>query len=184
VTFERLTAGDWVAWVAALVLLVSTAVDWYGTTLGDEARRIEELAEPEGALGGEIEREVRADARIVAEGEERNAFQEDGFLDRLILLLVLASAALAFVAGIARAAGRRFEPPRTPSAVASGVAATATLLIAYRIVQEPGLDASTTVKFGALLALLASAALALGARASARAEHEGTAWHEEPTPAA
>lgn len=168
-TFARLTRGDWIAWAAALVLLAALAMDWYGTQLGDEARRIEESAQPNGALAGEVEREVQEDARLVAEGEERNAFQEDGPLDRAILAVLLVSAGLAFLSGLQRAAGR------TPGAATETAAAAATagaLLVAYRIVQEPGLDAGTTVKLGAVLALIACAALALGAATALRAERE------------
>jgi hypothetical protein len=178
-TFARLNAGDWVAWVAAIVLVVSLAVDWYGSAQGDEARRIERTVEPGvGGLAGEEARQAREDARHVAEAEERNGLDPRGLVDVLILLLLLASAALAFAAGLMRAAGCRLEPPRTPSAAAAWAGAILALLIAYRIVQEPGLDEATTVKAGALLALLASGALALGARRAYAAEQDGSAWRE------
>lgn len=181
-SFARLTRGDWIAWGAALVLLLSLSVDWYSTVQGDEARRIEGLAESSGGLAGQVERDVREDARIVAEGAERNAFQEGGALDRLILVVLLASAGLAFAAGALRAAGRRYEPPRTPSAAAALAAAAGGLLVTYRIAQEPGLDAGTTVKVGALLGLVSAGALALGAASALRAEQRGTAWAEPDAP--
>lgn len=173
-TFARLRATDWVAWVAALVLVASLAVDWYSSPLGDEARRIEGLAEPSPTPSGQVEREVREDARLVAEGEERNAFQADGAIDRVILVVLLAAVLLTFQAVFLRALGRRHRPPRTPIAYAGGTAAFGALLVAYRIVQEPGLDAGTTVKAGALLGLVAAAVLALAARASTFAERDQT----------
>lgn len=172
--FERLTLGDWVAWGAALLLLASMALDWYGSELGDEARRIEETAPtsiPEG-------RELQEDARIAAEAEERNPFQEDGAIDRVLLVTLLAAALLAFAATFLRAAGRRFEPPGTPSAAAAVAGTVGAILVAYRIVQEPGLDAGTTIKLGALLGLLAASVLALGAATALKAEQEGRAWPE------
>lgn len=171
-TFERLTGADWIAWVAALVLIASLALDWYSTQLGEEARRIEGLAEPSPTPSGQVEREVREDARIVAEGEERNAFQADAAIDRVILGVLLAAALLTIVAVFLRAAGRRPRPPRTPIAAAAIAAAAGAILVAYRIVQEPGLDAATTVKAGAMLGLVAAGVLALAARASARTERE------------
>lgn len=184
-TFTRLTRGDWVAFGAALALLLFLAVDWYGTAQGDEARRLEALSEPSGALAGEVEREVREDARFAAERAEKNAFQADAVIDRLLLLVLLAAAATAVAAAYLRAAGRRMEPPRSASALASILGALGALLVAYRMVQEPGLDAATTVKAGALLGLVASAVLALGARAAQRAEADGSAFEEpEPPPPA
>lgn len=172
-TFERLCATDWVAWFAALVLVASLAVDWYSTQVGDEARRIEDLAEPSQTPSGQVEREVREDARLVAEGEERNAFQPHGTIDRVLLVVLLAAALLAVIAVFARAAGRGGSPPGTPMAAAGVAAAAGALLVAYRIIQEPGLDAGTTVKAGAVLALVAAGVLALAARASARADRAG-----------
>lgn len=169
-TFARLTRGDWVAWVAALALLLTLALDWYGSQLGDEARRIERTAP-----AAPVAQDLREDARIVAEGQERNAFQADAVIDRVILVVLLSAALLAFAAGVARAAGKRFEPPGTPSAAAALAGVAGAALVAYRIVQEPGLDAATTVKLGALLGLISSGVLALGAAAALRAEQEGRA---------
>ena len=168
-TFERLRASDWIAWGAALVLVASLAVDWYGSELGDEARRIEGLSQPSESPSGQVEREVREDARIIAEGEERNAFQADGVIDRIVLVVLLAAALLIVVAVFLRAAGRTRG---TPMAAAGIAGAAGALLVAYRIVQEPGLDAGTTVKLGAVLGLVAAGVLSLAARASARSERE------------
>ena len=55
-SFASLRAADWVAFIAALALLFVSAVDWYSTVAGDEARRIQGLSDPAGALGGEVER--------------------------------------------------------------------------------------------------------------------------------
>ncbi|HWH45045.1 MAG TPA: hypothetical protein VNT32_09965 [Thermoleophilaceae bacterium] len=182
-TFARLNRADWVAFGAALALLLFLAVDWYGTVQGDEARRLEGLAQPSGAAAGEVEREVRDDARFAAERAEKNAFQADGLIDRVILVMLLAAIAAAVAAAFLRAAGRRFEPPRTPSNAASVLAALAALLVAYRMVQEPGLDAATTLKIGSVLGVLAAGTIALAARAAHRAEVDGSAFREPETQA-
>jgi hypothetical protein len=178
-TFERLRPADWVALAAALVLLFAMAMDWYSTTTGREARRIEELSrDPAPGQGGEVEREVQERARISAEEHEKNAWQASGAIDRLILFALLAAAGLAVAAGFFRAAGRRFEPPWTPSSLAAGAAALAALLVTYRIIQEPGLDVAATVEAGAPVALVALGVLTVAGAVAMRAEEEGRAFRE------
>lgn len=173
-TFTRLRPVDWVVLVAAFALLFTTAADWYGTASGDEARRIQGLAEPTGALGGEVAREVRDQARTVAEGAEKNAWQIGGGIDKLILAGLLATFVLAVVAAFRRAAGKGGS-----AMLATALAATVTaLLVVYRILQEPGFDDTTTVKVGAPLALIALGVLALASAQSVRTEPE-----PEPEPA-
>jgi drug/metabolite transporter (DMT)-like permease len=174
VSFARLRAWHWAAFLAALALLFVTAMDWYSTTSGEEARRIEELSDPEGAAGGEVEREVEESARIAAEGAEKNAWQVDAPIDRLILVGLLLSAALAVVAAFAAAREPRGEGegPRglAPAGLAASVAAATALLVIYRILQEPGLDVSTTVKAGAPLALILLGVIALSGALTLRSE--------------
>ena len=179
-TFARLLRADAVAMIAALVLLFVMALDWYGTTIGDEARRQEELAQPEGGEGGQIERGVKEDARLIGEREEDNAWQVDGVIDRVILFGLLATVLLAVGAAYLRAAARRFEPPLTPSALAAVAATGTALLIVYRIIQEPGLDERTVVKSGAPLSLIVLAVIALACRSAMAEEEAGTAWRELP----
>ena len=102
-TFARLRLADWVVFVAALALLFTTAPDWYSTTRGEEARQIQKQA---GSSNGQAEREVEHDAGALAEGQERNAWQEDGLIDRIILIALLATSALGVLAAFWRASGR------------------------------------------------------------------------------
>ena len=183
-SFARILRADAVAMVAALVLLFVMALDWYSTTIGDEARRQEELAQPQGGEGGQIEREVQKDARVIGEGAESNAWQLDGAIDRVILIGLLATVLLAVGAAFLRAAGRRFEPPLTPSGLAAVTATLTALLIAYRIIQEPGFDERTVVKSGAPLSLIVLAVIALACRSALAEEEAGTAWRELPAPEA
>ena len=55
------------------------------------------------------------------------------------------------------------------------LAPAAAILVAYRIIQEPGLDAGTNVKAGAPLALLALALIALGSSSALRADEKEAA---------
>jgi hypothetical protein len=172
VTFTRLTRGHAVAVVAALALLLVMALDWYGTDAGDDARRIERGAKPSGALAGEVDRRVKADAQAIAERAEENAWQAEPFADRLILFVLLAAIALAVAAAWLRAAGVGFKPPRTPSALAAIVGLAAVLLLAGRIAQKPNSDPGAVVKLGAPIGLVCVGVLTLGSRAAWRAEKE------------
>ena len=171
-TFRRLTRGHVVALVAALALLPVMALDWYGTDAGDEARQIQKDTSTGGATSGEVGRAVEEDARIIAEKSESTAWQADAFADRLILFLLLAAGALAIAAAWLRAAGARFKPPWTPSALAAIVGLIAVLLLAARIVQKPDADPGSNVKAGAPLGLICAGAIVLGSRAAWNAERD------------
>jgi hypothetical protein len=153
VSFARLRSADWVVFVAALALLFTTAPDWYSTKAGEEARAIEEQAQPsEDQPTGQVQTEVQEGAGAIAEGKERNAWQEDGTLDRILLICILATSALGVFAAFWRASGR--ESSGIGAFGVAGLAACATaLLVLYRILQEPGFDETTVVKVGAPLAL-------------------------------
>lgn len=184
VTFARLRLADWVAFVAALALLFTTAADWYSSKSGEEARRIEGLSQPSGAEAGQVEREVRQDASAAAEAEERNAWQATAAIDRLILIGLLATSALAVLAGFARAAGRSYGGALGPSTIAGLVAAVTALLVLYRLVQEPGFDQVNTVQAGAPLALAALGVIAYAcARAVKAEEEEGAEPRQAEAPA-
>jgi hypothetical protein len=163
VRLERLTRGHVVAAVAALALLLVMAMDWYGSVEADQARQIGAGANTSGAEAGEVGRAVKADTDRIISRDEKNAWQTNAAIDRVLLALLLVTVFLPLLAAGLRAEGRRFEPPWTPSAFASLTAAAAALLVAYRMVQEPGANASTTVKIGPLLALAALTAIGIGA---------------------
>jgi hypothetical protein len=168
-----------VAFIAAIALLFVMALDWYSTTIGEEARRIEELSQPEGALGGEVERRTQEDARFAAEREERNAWQGDALVDDLILVMLLVTIALTVALVLRRLAGRDPRPGLT--AAGALCAAAAGLLVAYRMWQEPGFDELNTVKAGAPLAIVVLGVLSL-ALATAYREEDRDASSEEQAP--
>jgi drug/metabolite transporter (DMT)-like permease len=172
-TFARLRAADWVAFLAALGLLFATAADWYSTKGGEQAREFEQGAPARGEGA-----ELADDAAAAAEAEERNAWQADAAIDRAILAGLLGTAALAIFAAFARAAGRRYEHGLSPTAWAGLAAALTALLVLYRVIQEPGLDDVTTIRFGAPLALGVLGLIAFACAMSVRAEEEGTEFRE------
>jgi hypothetical protein len=170
VTFTRLGRGDLLAMVAALALLLVMATDWYSTKLGEEAR------DAQGKILPQLNRDEDNPKESTRQGEfadtqEKNAWQADALIDRLILIALVASVALALVAAWARAADRRVAIARgSPSALASIVGLVACLLIVYRILQPPGLNEAAVVKAGAPLGLLCVGLLTIGARVAARGE--------------
>lgn len=166
-SFARLHAADWVAFVAALALLLATAADWYSTEGGRQAREFEQGAPARGEGA-----ELANDAAAAAEGEERNAWQADGAIDRAILVALLGTAALAILAGFARAAGRRSDDGIGLTAWAGTAAAVTALLVLYRVIQEPGFDEVNTVQYGAPLALGLLGVIAFACAMSVRAEEE------------
>jgi hypothetical protein len=169
VRLERLTRGHVVAAVAALVLLLVMAMDWYGSQAADLAHRINSSAATQGSQGGEAQA-VRQDADSVIARDEKNAWQEQASIDRVLLAFLLLSVFLPLFAAAHRAAGRRARPPWTPSAFAAIVAAIAALLVAFRILNQPGSDVTTTVKLGAPLGLVMLAIIGLGAASAFQGE--------------
>jgi hypothetical protein len=168
-TFTRLLRADWVAFAAALALLLVMSLDWYSSAAGDEARRIERISAPQ-------EQDVRGEAKAAAEKAEKTAWQADRTLDRVILVGLLATILFAIGAGYLRAAGRRFEPPRSPSALLAGVATGTGLVLGVHVLVLAGDDAGTRIKAGAPIAAILLGVIALAAVSAVRAEESGKAW--------
>jgi hypothetical protein len=177
-SFARLRAADWVAFAAALALLFTTAADWYSTEGGRQAREFEQGAPAQGEGA-----ELADDAAAAAEGEERNAWQADGAIDRAILVALLGTVALTMVATMARAgrgrgadeaseARRQSEDGIGLTAWAGMAAALTALLVLYRVIQEPGADEVNTVQYGAPLALGLLGVIAFACAMSVRAEED------------
>jgi hypothetical protein len=169
VTFTRLGRGDVLAALAALALLLVMAMDWYTTKEGQQLRDDSKLVVPQ--LNNEVTPSIKEQAENAAEAFEKNAWQADALIDRIILVAMLAAILLALAAAVLRAAGRR---PRAPSvsALASIAGLVVFVLIAYRIFQPPGLNDAAVVKAGAPLALLCTALITIGARIATIAERE------------
>ena len=172
---ERLSRGHVVAAVAALVLLLVMAMDWYGSHEADLARQVGNTALTTGADAGEAGRAVKQDANAIIARDEKNAWQEPATIDRLLLVCLLLTIALALAAAWHRAAGKRSEPPLTLSAATAVSAAFCAILVAYRIINQPGSNSHTTVKIGAPIALIALMVVGLGAASALKGEEN---WAE------
>jgi hypothetical protein len=174
-TFTRLRLADWVAFAAALALLLLMATTWYTTIAGAQDRRDAGLAISGAATHGQGP-DLKGAYSAAASAVEKNAWEANAVIDRLVLIALLLTAAAAIFAAFARAAGKRFKSPLTPSALASFAGAAAVILLAYRILQPPGWNPGAVVKAGAPLALLSVAVLALAERVAVHYERDGTAW--------
>jgi hypothetical protein len=167
-TFERLRLSDWVVFVAALALLFTTSTVWYSTKAGDEARRVQQEAQPEeGQPTGQAEAEVERAAGALADNAEKTAWEADGTIDRIILVCILATSVVGVLAGFWRASGRTARGAG-PYGLCGLMAWISALLLLYRIIQEPGLDELTVIKFGAPLTLGVLGVYAFAAAASLR----------------
>ena len=91
-------------------------------------------------------------------------------------MVLLAAYALALISAFLRAAGKRLKPPFTPAAIGAITAGFGALLLAYRIWQEPGLDAFNTVQPAAPLTIFALGILSLTLATAYRGEESGRAW--------
>jgi drug/metabolite transporter (DMT)-like permease len=178
VRLERLTRGHVLAAVAALVLLLIMAMDWYGSHRADQARQIESQANTRGGEAGEVGRAVQQDAQAIIARDEKNAWQEKARIDRVLLVLLLLTVAAALVAAALRADGRRYKPPWTPAALVALLALVTGLLVAYRIIQQPGPNSETTVKIGPVLAICALALIGFGSAMALQKEVEWASLRE------
>jgi uncharacterized membrane protein YraQ (UPF0718 family) len=178
-TFRRLTAGHVLALVAALALLLAMAPDWYTDKTGEQDRLSQRDALPQ--LQHDSAYSSADQAGVSAEAHEKNAWQASALVDRLILLGLLATAALAIAAAFMRAAGRGAGPPSL-SALATVVGLVTTVLVGYRIAQPPGLNQAAVVKWGAPVGLICVGLTTLGSRMATRGERERTPVAEPPAP--
>jgi hypothetical protein len=166
VSFRHLTPGHALALVAALVLLLVMAPDWYTDKAGEQDRYFQHNVVPQ--LNTQTEPSVSQQQAQAAETHEKNAWQAPGLIDRVIVIGLLATSGLAIAAAYLRAAGR----PRGPSSPAALVGLVTAALIAYRIIQPPGLNEAAVVKWGAPAGLVCVGLVALGSRMAARSERE------------
>ena len=130
-TFRRLTAGHAIALVSALALLLAMAPDWWTDKVGQQDRYYQHQIAPQ--INNQQEPSQSQELASDASHREKNAWQAPGAIDKLILVLLLASAGLAIAAAFIRAGGRRGPPL---SAYATIVGLIASVLIAYRIIRD------------------------------------------------
>jgi hypothetical protein len=152
VELNRFRLGDVIAAAGGLALLVVMFLDWY-------------------AAGGVTEVADRAIEVSVG----FSAWEAFAVTDVWLALTGLAAIAL----GVATATRRSPALPVAASVITSALGVIATLLVLYRILNQPGPNEFIEVEFGAFLGFLAVLAIAAGGWYSMRDEE----WDVEPPPA-
>ena len=154
---SRLRPGEMIAAAGGVALLLVMFLDWYGA--GGTA-----------TIGG---RDLEISVGITA-------WQAFDVTD-----LILAIAALTAI-GLALLTATRRSPalPVAASVITATLGALATLLVFYRILNQPGPNEFVDVKFGAFLGFLAALAIAAGGWRSMRDEEwEGADLEPDVRPA-
>ncbi|MEO8687174.1 MAG: hypothetical protein ABI611_03015 [Solirubrobacteraceae bacterium] len=132
---SRLRPGDILAGVGGVVLLVVMFLDWY-------------------AAGGSTE--IQGQNLKISIGF--NAWEAFSVTDLILALTALSGIALAVLT-----AGRRSPAlPVAAGVITTTLGALATLLVFYRILNQPGPNEFVEVKLGAFLGFLAVLAVAVG----------------------
>jgi hypothetical protein len=156
---SRLRQGDLVAGIGGVALLVVMFLDWY-------------------AAGGS----ASFQGREIDISLGFNAWQAFSITDLILALTALSGIALA----VLTAARRSPALPVAAGVITSTLGALASLLVFYRILNQPGPNEFVEVKFGAFLGFLAVLAVAVGGYLAMRDE-EGEdapmAVEVRPTPA-
>jgi hypothetical protein len=151
VELSRLRQGDLVAGVGAVALLIVMFLDWYGA----------------GGSATFQGRDIRISLGL-------NAWEAFSVTD-----LILALAALAGIGLVVLTASRRSPAlPVAASVLTSTLGALATLLVFYRILNQPGPNEFFEVELGAFLGFLCVLAVAVGGFRSMRDEQ----WEDSPVP--
>src|SRR5689334_6607772 len=161
--------------IAALALLLVMAPDWYTDKTGQQDRYFQQQVVPQ--LNTQSKPSVSEQQAEAAETHEKNAWQAPALIDRIILIGLLATVALALAAAYLRAAGK----PRGPAPIASLVALITAALIAYRIIQPPGLNEAAVVKWTVPVGLVCVGLVAIGSRIATREERQPAVEQHQPT---
>lgn len=152
---EKLSTGEKVSAVAAVLLFVFMFFDWFGV-------KIEGVAGFGGAVPGG--------------GSAWDALD-------VIPIFLMAAIVVAIGVAVIRLTDADLEPPVSLNAIVAVLGALAVLLILYRIVNPPGgggfggVDVDTTLKIGIFLGLIAAAGIAYGGFSAMR--EEGTSFGDQ-----
>jgi len=165
VDLNRLSRGEQIAGIAALLLLIDMFLNWYGANLN-------------GAQSALADR-VGIDTNV-------NAWQAFSTTDILIFITCVAALTMVGLTAMGRTSGMPMSLPM----VVAALGGLTTLVILYRIVNQPGPNDAINVDFGAYLGFVLAAALTYGAiqagdgLESMRTEAGSLAGGAAPAPAA
>jgi hypothetical protein len=103
-----------------------------------------------------------------------NAWDDLGFFGAIANLVILAAAISAITLAVLEATSRTVALPVAASAITAALGIAAVVMVLLRLLFQPGPNALTDVKFGIVLALIASAIVAYGGWDSMK--EEGTTF--------
>lgn len=153
---DRLSRGEKIAAVSAILLFIFMFFDWFGVKVSGA-----------GGFGGSVP------------GAAGNAWDA---LDVIPVFLVIAIAAALGVAMV-RLIEADFEPAVSLNAVVAALGILAALLVLFRVIDPPtfasyaGVSVEATRKFGLFLGLIAAAGIAYGGYRAM--QEEGTSFADE-----
>jgi hypothetical protein len=153
VDVNRLRTGEKIAGAAAVLLFIDLFLSWYSIDLG-------------GAFS--------AAARSAGVDTSASGWQAFSLTDLLLMLTILVALAMVVVRGT----GRAVSLPVSLPLVVAGLGGLMTLLVLYRILNQPGPNEFIEVKLPAFLGFLCVLAIAAGGWRSMRDE----SWEDAPVP--
>jgi hypothetical protein len=133
--FSRLRTGELIAGICGVLLLIDMFFSWYGI----------------GGAAGSILSAANVDTTV-------DAWKAFSFID--IVLFVAALAAIG--AAVLAASGRSVALPVAASVIVTMLGIIVSLLVLYRIINQPGPNDIVDVKFGAYFGLLLCVGIAAG----------------------
>jgi hypothetical protein len=149
----KLRRGELIAAVGGLLLLIALFfVDWY-------------------SAGASVTLPVGTTVNVSG---DFGAWDSEGFLGFIANLVILAAALSAVVLAILTATSRTIALPVAASAITAGLGIAAVVMVLLRMIFQPGPNELIDLKFGILLALIATLIVAYGGWQSMR--EEGTTF--------
>jgi hypothetical protein len=133
--FSKLRTGELIAGICGVLLLIVMFFSWYGI----------------GGSAGSILSAANIDTTV-------NAWKAFDFID----LVLFVTAIVAIGAAVLAASGRSVALPVAASVVVTVLGIIVSLLVLYRIVNQPGPNDLVDVKFGAYLGFLICLGIAVG----------------------
>jgi hypothetical protein len=137
---NRLSTGQKIAGAAGLLLFIDLWMSWYGVDVS--------------SITGV------SSALVKASGVDTtaSAWQAFGFTDILLAITAIVAMAMA----VTTMNGTRLQLPVKLSSATAGLGALMTLIVLYRIVNQPGPNKLVTVQWGAYAGLILVALVAYG----------------------
>jgi hypothetical protein len=151
---SKLRRGELIAAIGGIVLLITLFfLDWYAVDVN--------ISTPFGDIGG---------------GAEFGAWDGQGFTGTIANLVILAAAIAAVGLAIVTATSRTVALPVAASALTAGLGIGAVVMVALRMLFQPGENEFIELRFGIWLALISSAVIAYGGWEAMK--EEGTSFED------